>query len=78
MEKKDIAKLKPEEIVELLIANLAECNNMVSILGKKSSLDQEELRKIKNNLMFMRTKARNLAKALDDMKKPINSFKLSS
>ena len=78
MRKIDIAKLTSEEIIELLLTNLAECNKMVSALGKKSSLDQEELRKIKNNLMFTRTKARNLAKALEDMKKPINSFKISS
>ena len=78
MGKNDISKLTSEEIVELLVANLAECNRLVSALSRKSALDQEELRKIKNNLMFTRTKARNLAKALEDMKKPINKFRLSS
>ena len=78
MGKNDIAKLTSEEIVELLVNNLSECNRLVSVLSKKSSLDEEELRKIKNSLMFTRTKARNLAKALDEMKKPVNSFKYST
>ena len=78
MGKNDITKLNPEEMIELLLNNLAECNKLVSALGQRSQLDREELLKIKNNLMFTRTKARNLAKMLEDMKKPINSFKLSS
>ncbi len=78
MGKNDITKLNAEEIVDQLIANLNECNKLVSILGKKSPLDQEELRKIKNNLMFTRTKARNLAKSLAEMKKPINAFRYAS
>ena len=77
MGKNEIVNLTPEEIVDLLVANLSECNRLVSVLGKKSSLDEEELRKIKNSLMFTRTKARNLAKALDELKKPVNSFKFS-
>lgn len=78
MGKKDIAKLNAEEMVNLLLDNLAECNRLVSALGQKSQLDREELLKIKNNLMFTRTKTRSLARALEEMKKPINSFKLSS
>lgn len=78
MNQKDIAQLNPDELVELLIDRLSECNTIVSLLGKKSQLDASDLRKIRTELMFARTKARKLATELDDMKKPVNSFKLMS
>ena len=78
MNTNDMVKLDPEEIVELLIVKLSECNALVSVLGKKSNLDQADLRKLRNELMFTRTKARNLAKTLEDLKRPVDSFKLSS
>jgi hypothetical protein len=70
--------LTSEQILELLSNHLSECNTLVAELGKKARLDGEELRKLKNDLMFARSKARNLAKSLKDQKKPINSFKFSS
>jgi septation ring formation regulator EzrA len=70
--------LTPEEILDLLMDNLSECNRLVATLGKKARLDREELRKLRNDLMFARSKARHLAQALEEMKKPINAFKLSS
>jgi hypothetical protein len=70
--------LTPEEILDLLMNNLSECNRLVAILGKKARLDQEELRKLKNDLMFARSKTRHLAQALEDMKKPINVVRFSS
>ncbi len=77
MSQDKLGKLNGEELVDQLQAHLAECNKMVSLLKKKTSLDPEELRKIKNNLMFTRTKVRGLSKSLQEMKKPINSFKMS-
>jgi len=74
----NVTNLNPDEIVDRLIANLAECNKLVSILGQQTPLDPADLRKIKNNLMFTRTKARNLARSLEDMKKPVNAFRVSS
>ena len=74
----NINNLTPEEILDLLINNLSECNRLVTTLGKKAHLDTEELRKLKNDLMFARSKARHLAKALEDMKRPVNAFKFSS
>jgi septation ring formation regulator EzrA len=70
--------LTAEKIFDLLANNLSECNALVAELGKKTQLDREELRKLKNDLMFARSKARNLAKSLEDEKRPINSFKFSS
>jgi septation ring formation regulator EzrA len=70
--------LTPEEILDLLMDNLSECNRLVAILGKKARLDQEELRKLRNDLMFARSKTRQLAQALEDMKRPINVFNFSS
>jgi hypothetical protein len=70
--------LTPEEILDLLMKNLSECNRLVAALGKKARLDQEELRKLRNDLMFARSKTRHLIQALEDMKKPINVFKFSS
>lgn len=78
MNQNDITKLTPDELADLLVNKLSECNTIVSLLGKKSQLDTAELRKIRNELMFARTKARHLTKTLDDMKKPVNSFKLAS
>jgi 5-bromo-4-chloroindolyl phosphate hydrolysis protein len=78
MNTNNLGKLTPEEIVEMLVSNLSECNRLVAALSKKSGLDQADLRKLRNELMFARTKVRNLAKTLDEMKKPVNSFKLSS
>jgi hypothetical protein len=78
MKQKDMTKLDSEELVELLIDSLSECNTIVSMLGKKSQLDAADLRKVRTELMFARTKARKFAKTLDDMKKPVNSFKLMS
>ena len=77
MENKNLAKLNSEQAVELLITKLSECNILVGVLSKKSALDQDDLRKLRNELMFTRTKARNLAKTLEENKKPVNSFKLS-
>ncbi len=74
----DLVNLDPEEIVERLIHKLSECNTLVSLLSKKSELDSADLRKLRNELMFTRTKARNLAKTLDEMKRPVDAFKLSS
>ncbi len=74
----DIEALSPEEIIERLMTNLSECNHLVSALGKKGPFDQEDLRRLRNDLMFARSKARNLAKACEEMKRPINAFKLSS
>jgi hypothetical protein len=74
MNPNDAAQLDSEEIVELLITKLSECNTLVSLLGQKSHLDPDDLRKLRNELMFSRTKARHLAKELEDMKKPVNSF----
>lgn len=70
----ELAKLPPEEIVDQLINKLSECNTLVAILGKKTSLDPADLRKLRNELMFTRTKARSLAKELEEMKKPVNAF----
>lgn len=78
MDLKEVAKLTPEEIVELLIQNLSDCNTLVALLGKKSELDPADLRKLRNELMFTRTKARNLSKILEEMKKPVNAFKIVS
>ena len=78
MNKDKIKELSAEEIVELLIANLSECNTLLSILGTKAEFDQKNVRKLRNELMFARTKARNLARELEEMKKPTNTFKLSS
>lgn len=78
MNQKKLAELSPEEIVEVLISKLSECNTLVAVLGKKSDLDQADLRKLRNELMFTRTKARHLAKELEEMKKPVNAFKFSS
>ena len=74
----DLINLNPEEIVDRLIHKLSECNTLVSLLSKKSTLDTADLRKLRNELMFTRTKARNLAKTLDDMKRPVDAFRLSS
>jgi hypothetical protein len=68
----------PEEILEHILNNLSECNHLVSALGKKAPFDQEDLRKLRNDLMFARSKARNLAKAYKDMKRPVDSFRLST
>lgn len=70
--------LTPEEILNLLIDNLSECNSLVATLSKKATLDKEDLRKLRNDLMFARSKARHLAKTLEDMKKPVNAFNFSS
>jgi hypothetical protein len=70
--------LTAKQILDLLSNHLSECNALVAELGKKAQLDKEELRKLKNDLMFARSKARNLAKLLEDQKKPINAFKFSS
>jgi hypothetical protein len=78
MPQNNISDLAPEEIIELLLATLSECNSLVSLLGRKSSFNPEELRKLRNNLMFARTRVRGLAKTLEDAKRPINSFRLSS
>jgi len=74
MNPNDIVKLDAEEIVELLITKLSECNTLVSLLSRKSHLDTDDLRKLRNELMFSRTKARHLAKELEELKKPVNSF----
>ncbi len=76
--KSDIDALSVEEILAQIVTNLSECNSLVSALGKKARLDREDLRKLRNDLMFARSKARNLAKAYEDTKRPIDSFKLSS
>ena len=78
MNRDKIKKHSAEEIVELLIANLSECNTLLSILGTKAEFDQNNLRKLRNELMFARTKARNLARELEEMQKPTNTFNLSS
>ena len=78
MGNKDLTNLDPEQIVDRLIHKLSECNALVSLLSKKSDLNQADLRKLRNELMFTRTKARNLAKTLDDMKRPVDAFRLSS
>ena len=74
----DLVNLDPEEIAERLIHKLSESNTLVSLLSKKSALDSADLRKLRNELMFTRTKARNLAKTLDEMKRPVDAFRLSS
>ena len=74
----NITQLSPEEIVELLMANLSECNSLVSALSKNTQLNRADLRKLRNDLMFARSKARNLGKALEDSKRPVNAFNLSS
>lgn len=74
----NIVNLDPEQIVEQLIYRLSECNTLVSLLDKKSELDSADLRKLRNELMFTRTKARNLAKMLDEMKRPVDAFRISS
>ncbi|MBN1993380.1 MAG: hypothetical protein JW953_11825 [Anaerolineae bacterium] len=73
----NINNLSPEEILDILINNLSECNKLVATLSKKAHLDQEELRKLRNDLMFARSKVRHLAKTLEELKKPINAFKFS-
>ena len=78
MRNNDMVNLDPEEIVEKLIGKLSECNTLVSLLSKKSELNAADLRKLRNELMFTRTKARNLAKVLDNMKRPVDAFRLSS
>jgi|GEM_PF-2011327 len=78
MRNNDVINLDPEEIIEHLIHKLSECNTLVALLNKKSELNSTDLRKLRNDLMFTRTKARNLAKTLDNMKKPVNAFRLSS
>lgn len=75
---RDINALSTEQMLELLAAHLSECNSLVSALGKKAPFDREELRKLRNDLMFARSKARNLAKAFEEMRRPVDSFKLSS
>jgi hypothetical protein len=75
---RDIDKLSTEEMLELLVANLSECNSLISALGKKVPFDREELRKLRNDLMFARSKARNLTKAFENMRRPIDSFNLST
>jgi len=74
----DINDLDVEEILELLMTNLSKCNSLVSALGGKAPFDREDLRRLRNDLMFARSKARNLAKSFEDMKRPVNSFRLSS
>ena len=74
MNNKDITQLNPEELTELLVANLSDCIHLVSVLSKKSALDPKELRETRNKLMLTRSKVRNLAKVLEDMKKPVNAF----
>ena len=74
----NLNNLTPEEILDLLMNNLSECNRLVATLSKKAHLDAKEVRKLKNDLMFVRSKARHLAKALEDMKRPVNVFKFSS
>jgi hypothetical protein len=74
----NLTNLNAEQILNLLVNNLSECNTLIAELSKKAGLDEEELRKLKNDLMFARSKARNLAKLLEDMKKPVNAFRLSS
>lgn len=74
----DLINLEPEEIIEHLIYKLSECNTLVALLNKKSELNSTDLRKLRNNLMFTRTKAKNLAKTLDNMKRPVDAFRLSS
>ena len=76
--KLDIDALSVEEILAQIMANLSECNSLVSALGKKARFEREDLRKLRNDLMFARSKARNLAKTYEDMKRPIDSFRLSS
>ena len=78
MNTNDITKLGSEELIDLLINKLSECNTLVSVLRRKSHLDPADLRKLRNELMFSRTKARNLAKELNELKKPVNSFLTSA
>lgn len=70
--------LTAEEILDRLITNLTECNRLVSILGQKAPFDREELRKLRNDLMFARSKTRNLIKAYEEMQRPVDSFRLSA
>jgi hypothetical protein len=74
----EINNLTAEQIFELIANNLSECNTLVAELGKKKQVDKEELLKLKNELMFARSKARHMAKLLEDTKKPINALKFSS
>jgi len=74
MRNDDLVILEPEEIVEVLMNKLSECNRLVSMLGKKSGLDPTDLLRLRNKLMFTHTKARNLLKTLDEMKKPVNAL----
>lgn len=62
-----------EETLGQLMTHLSECSQLVLALGNKAEFEQEELLKLRNDLMFARSKARNLAEVYAEMLKPVNS-----
>ena len=67
-----------EETLGQLMTHLSECSQLVLALGKKTEFEQEELLKLRNDLMLARSKALNLAEVYAEMLQPSNSLKLTS